>query len=122
EQREDSPAFHPGLPPPPRPEEVAMDQPQPHAMNRQIIRFGNDLRPKFARVEWAEPRIMVARHDGERAPVAAKLGQGAEALATRPRILDRPRPHPEVTQVADDDQGVIAAQPAHPVPETAVAL
>jgi hypothetical protein len=116
------PAFHPGFPNPPRAQEMAVDKPQPKTVDREIMWLGDDPCPQLALVKRAEPRVVIARHDRQRASLAPELGQGPKALAAQQIDLPSPRSHPEVAEVTDDEEVVVTGQSAQPRAEAPVAI
>ena len=99
-----------------------MDQPQTQAVDRQVMRLGDDRRAQLGLVERAEPLVVIAGHDRQRAPPAPEFGQGLQALASQQIVVGAPRAHPEVAEVAGDHQGIVARQSAQPGAEAAVAI
>ena len=86
------------------------------------MRLGDDRRAQLGLVERAEPLVVIAGHDRQRAPLAPELGQGPQAFAAQRIVVSAARAHPEVAKIADDHQGIVARQSAQPGAEAAVAI
>ena len=114
--------FHPCLPATARAQAVAMNQPDPLSINGHIVGFGDDPSTELPLVERAEPTVVVAGHDGERTTPAAKPGQGAETVGFKRLVAGAASAHPEVAEIAAQDQFIVGVQSQEPVAEAAVSL
>ena len=80
------------------------------AVYREFIGIRNDARAQFVLVERAKPRVVVAGHDRELAATALEFGQPPQAIASQEVARARARGHPEIAEIAGDQEGVIGGQ------------
>ena len=106
----ESAGFHPRLPNSPCSQEVAVDDSDTKAVQRHIVRLGDDRCPQLRIVERAEPFVVITGHDGQRAASTPEFGQASQALATQTDFMLMARTHPEIAKIAGDDQGIVGRQ------------